>query len=159
MTPAPAHSPSLAVEGSVRSVLATKNPHVWTLPPDATVFEAISLMANKSIGAILVTSGASVVGILSERDYARKVILSGRSSKNTLVREIMSAPVVTVSPDESIQSCMHLMTEQRIRHLPVLDQGNIVGVVSIGDLIKAAITALAEAIRHLNAYISGGYAS
>lgn len=157
MSAAPVRSLSEAVAGSVRGVLAHKVTEVWTLSPDATVYEAISLMATKSIGAILVTAGGVLVGILSERDYSRKVVLTGRSSRETLVREIMTSPVTTVSLDESVANCMRLMTDQRIRHLPVLDRGRLIGVVSIGDLIKAVISQQAEEIRHLNAYIAGVY--
>jgi CBS domain-containing protein len=140
---------------TMASVLKTKGNAIWSIVPDATVYDAIALMANKGIGALLVLSGGRLDGIISERDYARKVILEGRSSKDTLVREIMTRPVVTVTPEDTVDICMKIVTERRIRHLPVVDRDNIVGIVSIGDLVRATIAAQAETIDHLHTYILG----
>ncbi|HEV3200363.1 MAG TPA: CBS domain-containing protein [Bryobacteraceae bacterium] len=140
---------------TMASVLKTKGNAIWSIVPDATVYDAIALMANKGIGALLALSGGRLDGIISERDYARKVILEGRSSKDTLVREIMTRPVVTVTPEDTVDICMKIVTERRIRHLPVVDRDNIVGIVSIGDLVRATIAAQAETIDHLHTYILG----
>lgn len=140
---------------TMASVLKTKGNAIWSIAPDATVYDAIALMATKGIGALLVLSGGRLEGIISERDYARKVILEGRSSKDTLVREIMTHPVVTVTPDDTVDICMKIVTERRIRHLPVLDRDNIVGIVSIGDLVRTTIAVQAETIEHLHTYILG----
>ncbi len=140
---------------TVRMILKHKGSDVWSLPPDTTVYAAIALMAEKSVGTIVVISGEQLVGILSERDYARKVILKGKLSKETLVSEIMSSPVLTVEPEWTADECMRLMTKQRIRHLPVMDQGNLVGIVSIGDLVKAIVSVQAETIQYLSDYIEG----
>jgi CBS domain-containing protein len=140
---------------TMASILKTKGNAIWSIGPDATVYDAIALMANKGIGALLVLSGGRLEGIISERDYARKVILEGRSSKETLVREIMTRPVVTVTPDDTVDICMQIVTERRIRHLPVMDRDNIVGIVSIGDLVRTTIAAQAETIDHLHTYILG----
>ena len=144
---------------TVRVILKNKGNYVWSLPPDRTVYEAIAMMAEKSVGTILVLSGEQLVGIISERDYARKVILKGKLSKQTLVSEIMSSPVVTVDPERTADECMRLMTEKRIRHLPVIDQGTLVGVVSIGDLVKAIVSVQAETIQYLSDYIGGKHTS
>ena len=140
---------------TMASILKTKGNAIWSIAPDATVYDAIALMATKGIGALLVLSGGRLEGIISERDYARKVILEGRSSKDTLVREIMTHPVVTVGPDDTVDICMQIVTERRIRHLPVVDGDNIVGIVSIGDLVRTTIAAQAETIDHLHTYILG----
>jgi CBS domain-containing protein len=116
-------------------------------------------MAEKSVGTIVILSGEQLVGIISERDYARKVVLKGKLSKETLVSEIMSSPVTTVDPDRTADECMRLMTEKRIRHLPVMDQGKLVGVVSIGDLVKAIVSVQAETIQYLSDYIGGKHTS
>lgn len=147
------------VGGPVRGLLGAKPPAIWALPPRSTVYDAIRMMADKSIGAILVMDGDVLLGILSERDYARKVVLRGRSSKETVVMEIMSSPVITVSPDNSIEDCMRIMTERRVRHLPVVEQGRVVGVLSIGDVVKAIISAQAETIQVLSAYVASSYPS
>jgi len=144
---------------TVRMILKNKGNYVWSLPPERTVYEAISMMAEKSVGTIVVLSGEQLVGIISERDYARKVILKGKLSKQTLVSEIMSSPVTTVDPDRTADECMRLMTEKRIRHLPVMDQGQLVGVVSIGDLVKAIVSVQAETIQYLSDYIGGKHTS
>lgn len=140
---------------TVRTILNTKGGAIWSVGADATVFDALTLLAEKDIGALLVCDGGRLAGIFSERDYARKVILTGRYSKDVRVREIMSTPVITVSPDHTIAECMRLVTEHRIRHLPVLDGDRLAGMISIGDLVNAIITDQAETIGHLNAYITG----
>lgn len=139
------------------SVLRFKGRQVWSIAPIATVFEAIALMSEKSVGALLVLSGGRLAGIISERDYARKVILRDRSSKETQVREIMTDRVITAAPGNTVEECMRLMTEYRIRHLPVLDGERVVGIVSIGDLVNWTITAHEETIGHLEGYIAGRY--
>jgi signal-transduction protein with cAMP-binding, CBS, and nucleotidyltransferase domain len=140
---------------SVESLLKQKAGNIWSISPDRSVFEAIGEMADKQIGALLVMSEGALVGILSERDYARKVILQGRSSKETPVREIMTSAVHYVTPANTLDECMALMTAQRIRHLPVMRGQQVVGVVSIGDLVKWIISAQEETIRHLEHYITG----
>ena len=139
---------------TVRELLAGKPAAGHAIAPDEPVLEAIQMMADRSIGAVLVMRGKELVGILSERDYARKVILRGRSSAETLVWEIMSAPVTTISCDDSVNTCMMLMTEKRIRHLPVVSDGEVVGVLSIGDLVKSVIEAQEQEIAQLQRYIA-----
>ena len=139
----------------VRHLLEGKGSAIYAVAPDAPVLEAIRLMADRYVGALLVMEGANLHGIVSERDYARKVILKGRSSKDTPVRDIMSAPVLTVTPHDSVNHCMKLVTDQRVRHLPVVDGGKVVGVLSIGDLVKAVIEDQAEELEHMQRYIAG----
>jgi CBS domain-containing protein len=139
----------------VRSILRDKGSDVWSIAPDASVYQAVSVMAERSIGALPVIADGQLVGILSERDYARKVVLQSRSSKDTLVGEIMSSPVVSVGPSTTIEDCMRVMTQQRIRHLPVLEEGQMIGIVSIGDLVRKVISTQVEIIQHLEGYISG----
>lgn len=134
-------------------LLAGKDTTVWTISPDSSVLDAIKLMGEKEIGALLVTESSTLIGIVSERDYARKVILKGKESYNTPISEIMSGEVVTVGPDESIDQCMSLMTKHKIRHLPVIENGRITGVLSIGDLVKAIIAEQSDTIAHLEGYI------
>jgi CBS domain-containing protein len=140
----------------VTEVLKTKGRNVWTVSSDSTVYDALQEMADKNVGALLVVEGDKLVGVFSERDYARKVILHGKASKDTLVREIMSTEVFSVRPDQTITVCMELMTNKRIRHLPVLDEGRLVGVISIGDVVKAIISEQEFAIQQLEQYISSG---
>ena len=140
---------------TVASILKKKGDAIWSVQPTATVYEAIALMAEKSVGALLVVSDGKLVGIISERDYARKVVLQRRSSSDTLVHEIMTGSVITVTPDHSVEDCMKLITEHRVRHLPVLTGDKLLGVISIGDLVNAIITEQAETIGHLHTYISG----
>lgn len=137
-------------------VLKSK-PHqtVHTIEPDASVYEAVKLMAEKNVGALLVEEHGKVVGIVSERDYARKVVLLARSSKDTPLRDIMSSPVMYVHPEQTVDQCMALMTENRLRHLPVMDEGRLIGLVSIGDLVKATISEQQFIIEQLEHYISG----
>ena len=148
---------SAAMQETVRSLLRNKGTDVWSVTTDATVYEAIALMAEKGIGAVLVLENGKLAGIMSERDYARKVFLRGRSSKETAVREIMSSPVFTVTPQHTVADCMALVTDRRIRHLPVVDADSILGVVSIGDVVNALIHAQADTIEQLSNYISGKY--
>lgn len=139
---------------TVRQLLAAKTPEVFSISPDAAVIDALRLMAAKGVGAVLVMDGSRLAGILSERDYARKVVLEGKSSKDTPVREIMSGDVFTVSPDDTIDGCMQLVTERRIRHLPVCDGDEVVGVVSIGDLVAAVIEDQQVELDQLQRYIA-----
>ena len=139
----------------VRDILRVKGSRVWTVSPDDTVFDALKLLAEKNIGSVLVMDGEELTGILSERDYARKVVLHGKSSHHLPVREIMTGDVETISPDEDIDRCMALMTKKRIRHLPVLEDGRVVGLISIGDVVKAVIEDQAFLLDQMEAYIAG----
>ena len=139
---------------TVQQILDGKGSDVWSITPDASVLEAIKLMAEKEVGALLVTTGEKPVGIVSERDYARKVILKGRSQE-TSIQDIMTTHVVYVSPDQSIEECMALMTEKHIRHLPVMDGERLCGMLSIGDLVKTVIAEQKLVIKELERYISG----
>jgi len=141
---------------TIREILKEKNSTIWCIKPTDSVFAAIQIMDEHQIGALLVQEGDKLVGIISERDYARKVILKGKSSKNTQVQEIMTRQVIYVSPSQTMEECMALMTEKRIRHLPVLEEGKLMGIISIGDAVKAAITEKEFLIDQLTKYISGG---
>ena len=139
----------------VRQMLARKS-GVYALSPDATIFEALNLMAEKNIGAVLILSGEEIAGIVSERDYARKVVLLGKTSKDTPVREIMTTNVICVEPGWTANECMALMTDKRIRHLPVVEEGKVVGVISIGDVVRAVVDEHQFTIRSLEQYILSG---
>jgi CBS domain-containing protein len=141
---------------TVGRLLGGKGHDLWTVAPDASVYDAIALMAERGIGALPVVEDGRLAGILSERDYARKVILKGRSSKETRVSEIMTSEVVTVAPDQTIDRCMQLMTERRIRHLPVVEDGRLTGMLSIGDVVKYIISDREHTIEKLESYITGG---
>jgi CBS domain-containing protein len=138
----------------VKHLLQGKGNAIYSIAPDAPVLEAIKHMAEHRIGALLVMHGEQLVGVMSERDYARKVILQGRSSSQTAVSDIMSSNPLTVGPDTDVFDCMRLCTDSRVRHLPVVQDGKVVGVISIGDLVKAVIDAQAEQIEHLQRYIT-----
>jgi CBS domain-containing protein len=140
---------------TISEILSYKGNVVWSISPEATVFEAIQLMAEKNVGALLVTENSRLVGIISERDYTRKVMLKGKTSKQTAVREILSGQVIHVSPQQTVEECLRIMTDHRIRHLPVLDGEQIMGVVSIGDLVNWIISAQNSTIHQLQTYISG----
>ena len=140
---------------TVRDILRVKGHEVCCVAPDATVYEAVQLMAEKEIGALMVMEGEQVVGLISERDYARKVILQGRASSTTRVKEIMITPVVYTHLEQPIEECMALMTEKRTRHLPVIEDGKLAGIISIGDLVKAIITDQKFIIEQLERYICG----
>lgn len=141
--------------GSISEILDHKGSAVWTVSPETTVFEAIQLMSDKNVGALLVIEHERLIGIISERDYTRKVALKGKSSKELKVREIIPGSVLSVSPQHTIEECMRLMTERRVRHLPVLEGEKIVGVVSIGDLVNWIISAQSTTISQLETYITG----
>ncbi|HEX4269545.1 MAG TPA: CBS domain-containing protein [Steroidobacteraceae bacterium] len=138
---------------TVRHLLDGKGRALFSIEPEDPVLEAIRMMADRHVGALLVMRGSELAGILSERDYARKVVLLGRSSAETPAWQIMTSPVITVSPDNSLQDCMRLMTEHRIRHLPVVEGGRVVGMISIGDLVKAVIEEQQKTIEQLETYI------
>ena len=141
----------------VRQILEGKGYDVWFVHPETTIYGALQLLADKGIGAVLVLEGEALVGIFSERDYARKVALQGKSSRTTPVREGMTDRVIYVRPDQSVDTCMALMTEHRIRHLPVLEGDRVIGVISIGDVVKSVISQQANTIHHLETYITSGY--
>jgi CBS domain-containing protein len=140
---------------TVGTLLKQKNGTIVSIKPDASVYQAIEMMAEKRVGALLVMESGVLLGIISERDYARKVILQGRSSKETPVAQIMSSPVLTVTRQHSVGECMRIITNNRIRHLPVVENGTVLGMVSIGDLVNWVISEQEMTIRHLEAYISG----
>ena len=144
------------METTVRQLINRKGNAVWHTQPDVTVFEALSLMAEKGIGALLVLEEHNLVGIFSERDYARKVILMGRSSRSTAVREIMTKKVLVVHPSQTMDDCMALMTDKHIRHLPVMEDDSVIGIISIGDVVKEIISDQEFVIGQLENYITGG---
>ncbi len=140
---------------TVRSLLQVKGYDVWTIGPDASVYEALRVMADKNVGALLVLEGGKLVGVISERDYARKVALRGKTAHNTFVGEIMSPGVISVRPDQTVEECMALMTDKHIRHLPVVADGRLMGIISIGDVVKSIITEQGFMIEQLTGYIAG----
>jgi len=147
----------MKIYDTVRDVLKRKGQDVWSITPDTTVYRAIEIMADKHIGALLVIVEDKLVGIVSERDYARKVVLRGRSSKATRVAEIMTSPVISVQPQHAVDECMRIVTDNRIRHLPVIEDGKVIGIVSIGDLVNWIISAQHQTIQQLQDYITGKY--
>jgi len=140
---------------TVKEILYKKGKEVWTVSPEATVFDALEIMAEKNLGALLVIKESQLAGIFSERDYARKVSLAGKHSKETLVKEIMSANIIYIDPSFSVEECMALMINKRIRHLPVIEENKLVGLISIGDVVKAVIDQKEFVIEQLVHYISG----
>jgi CBS domain-containing protein len=142
---------------TVKDILKNKSKDIYSIAPTATVFDALKLMGEKGIGALMVMEGEEVAGIISERDYARKVILKGKTSRDTLVKEIMTHNMFSVKPENTVEECMVLMTGKRIRHIPVFDQGKFVGIVSIGDVVKSIISHQEMLIEQLSSYIAGKY--
>jgi CBS domain-containing protein len=149
----------MEVTGIVSTILLKKDPTVWSIAPNAMVIDAIQLMSEKNVGALPVVENANLLGVISERDYTRKVILKGKSSKETPVRDIMTEQLITVKPDDSVTECMRIMTEKRVRHLPVLEGTRLVGILSIGDLVNWTISAQKAAIENLERYVTGDYPS
>ena len=147
------------VSGTIETVLAHKSPEIYSVSPEATVYEAIALMAEKNVGALLVMESEQLVGIISERDYSRKVMLKGKTSRNSYVREIMTTELTTANPRETVEECLRFMTDKHIRHLPVVGHGELRGVISIGDLVKHVISTQSATLDQLKDYISGGYPS
>jgi CBS domain-containing protein len=145
----------MELTGKIGSLIGKKGGQVWSLAPTASVYDAIALMAEKEIGAVPIIEDGKLVGIVSERDYARKVFLKGKASRETSVTEIMSSPVFSVTPSQTVEECMHIVTEKRFRHLPVVEDGRIVGMVSIGDLVNWVLIEQKETIHHLEAFIAG----
>ena len=145
------------VSGTIDAVLNQKSGEIFSITPNATVFEAIEMMDSKNVGALLVMDGKKLVGMFSERDYTRKIVLRGKRSRETRVAEIMSTNLTVTHSREPVEKCLRLMTDKRIRHLPVLDGDKVVGVISIGDLVKWVISCQSATIAHLENYISGGY--
>lgn len=148
----------MKIQGTVQDLLKAKSGDLCSTSPDTTVYDAVRIMGEKNIGALLVIDRGSLVGILSERDYSRKVVLKGRTSRDTLVSEILSAPVISVRPDDGVAHCMDIMTSQRIRYLPVLkDDGQLVGLVSMGDVVQWVMLVQNQTIQMLEGYIAGEY--
>lgn len=149
----------MEISTAAKTLLEHKGRDIWTISPTATVYQAIQMMSEKNIGALPVMEGSRLVGIISERDYMSKVALHGKSSKDTIVGSIMTENPVTVGPDQSVSDCLEIITDHRVRHLPVVDGGTLLGIVSIGDLVKWIIATQRMTIEQLNAYISGGYSA
>ncbi len=145
------------VTGHIGAILSQKSGDIFSTSPDATVYEAVAMMDEKNVGALLVMDGAKLVGMISERDYTRKVMLRGKKSRDAKVSEIMSTNLTVTHPHEGVEECLRVMTDKRFRHLPVLDGDKVVGVISIGDLVKHVISCQSAAIAHLESYIHGGY--
>ena len=145
------------VSGTIDAILSQKGREIFSVTPDATVFEAIELMANKNVGALLVLREGQLLGMISERDYTRKVMLRGKRSRETQVQEIMSSNLAVITSREPVENCLRMMTDKRIRHLPVMDGDKLRGIISIGDLVKWVIATQSATIAHLESYISGGY--
>jgi len=145
------------VSGTISAIMNHKSGEVFSISPDAMVFEAIEMMAKKNVGALLVMDQERLVGVISERDYTRKVFLRGKHSRETKVAEIMSTNLTVTHPREPVEKCLRLMTDKHIRHLPVMDGDKVIGVISIGDLVKHIISCQSAAIAHLESYIHGGY--
>src|SRR5438105_9063997 len=141
----------------VRSLLDKKGRAVWSITPQETVYRAVQLMSERQVGALIVLSGGQLAGIVSERDYARKVILKGRNSQFTSVSDIMTTPALYVTPEQSLEECMRVMTTRRIRHLPVVERDAVVGVLSIGDIVEWMVASQQQTIKHLHNYITGSY--
>jgi CBS domain-containing protein len=144
------------VSGTISAILGQKGGEIFSIAPDATVFEAIQMMDEKNVGALLVTRDGELLGIISERDYTRKVFLRGKHSRETRVDEIMSRNLTVTAPNEPVENCLRMMTERHIRHLPVVEDGKLIGVISIGDLVKHVISCQSATIAHLENYIHGG---
>lgn len=142
---------------TIKSMLTEKGRSIWALSPAASVYEAAQMMVEKRVGALLVMAGDKLVGMVSERDYASRFILPGKNAKDTRVADIMTSPVFYVSPEHTVDDCMRIVTDRRIRHLPVVDNGRVVGLVSIGDLVKSIVRQQDETIQHLESYITGRY--
>ena len=147
------------VSGTIEVILNNKPRAIWSVSPDATVYDAIALMAEKNVGALLVMEEEKLAGIISERDYSRKVMLKGKTSRNSYVREIMTRELTIAHPRETVEECLRFMTDKHIRHLPVVADGKLLGVISIGDLVKHVISTQSAALEQLKDYIAGGYPS
>jgi CBS domain-containing protein len=147
----------MKIYDTVREILRMKGRQVWSIGPSASVYQGIELMADKHVGALLVIAADKVLGIISERDYARKVILMGKSSKETRVEEVMTSPVISVGLGHTVDECMRIMTDNRIRHLPVIDNEQVIGIISIGDVVNWIISAQNHTIQQLENYVSGKY--
>lgn len=145
------------VSGNIGAILGQKSGDIFSVSPERTVHDAVAMMDEKNVGALLVMEGERLVGMLSERDYTRKVMLRGKKSAETKVAEIMSTKLSVTHPNEGVEECLRLMTDKRIRHLPVLDNDKVIGVISIGDLVKHVISCQSATIAHLENYIAGGY--
>lgn len=145
----------MITHSTISEILKTKGTQVWAVPPDTTVYNALVLMAEKNIGALCITEGDRLIGIVSERDYTRKIVLRGKSSRTTHVREIVSGHVISVTPESTVEECLHLMTDNRVRHLPVMAGGKLAGLISIGDLVNYIISTQQNTIEQLQTYISG----